>query len=50
MKGVRLRVAATPGAFYYVAVEDPVNTVRDVIEAEFRAEGPRLDLSLEFLT
>jgi hypothetical protein len=42
---VRLRIASTPGAFYYAAVEDGLSTA---IEADVRAAGSRLDLTLDF--
>jgi hypothetical protein len=48
VKGVNLRLASAPGTFYHVAVQDPVNVVRDLIEAEFRSQGKTLDLALEF--
>ncbi|MCX6620716.1 MAG: hypothetical protein NTY38_06495, partial [Acidobacteria bacterium] len=48
LQGVRVRMAASPGALYYAAVEDPVNTVRQLIEVDVRATGRSLELTLEF--
>jgi hypothetical protein len=45
---VRLRIAARPGAYYYAAVQDPVNTSRELIEFDVRAAADRLDLTLDF--
>ncbi len=47
-KGVRLRLRSIPNEFYYVAVEDPVNTVRQLIEIDVRAREHVLELTLEF--
>jgi hypothetical protein len=45
---VRLRIHGSPGEFYYAAVADPVNTARDIVEFDARADSGTLDLLLEF--
>ncbi len=46
--GVRLRLDATPDAYYRFSVRDPVDESRYLIEMDVRAAGPRLEIGLRF--
>jgi hypothetical protein len=48
LDGVRVRLASTPGAYYYFSIRDPVTPSRHVIEIDVQAQGRELDLTLDF--
>ncbi len=48
LDAVRLRMPATPGAYYYVSVGDPVAVARELIQFDVRAKGGSVDVTLDF--
>lgn len=45
---IQVRLPAVRGAYYHLAIEDPVNTSRHLIEFDVQADTGRLDLTLDF--
>ncbi len=48
VRGVRIEMKTTVGAYYYFSVPDPDDETRRIIEFDVRADSTRLSLELEF--
>ncbi len=48
VRGVRIEMNTTVGAYYYFSVPDPDDETRQIIEFDVRANSPRVSLELEF--
>jgi len=48
LDGVRVRLNAQSGRYYFVAVKDPANEARKLMEVDVQARSDHLDLTLDF--